>query len=358
MADGVKVGLFLSNQQPPDRDPQAALQEQLAMVSYVRDRGWDSVFTGHHYLLDEVRKLQPVPFLARLAAETGDMQVGCCVLLLALHNPVEVAETLASLDVLSGGRLVFGAALGYREAEYAAFGIARGERASRFEHNLEIVTGLLEGATLTVDLPWCRLDGARLVNLPVQRPRPPIWVGANSDRAVARAARLGDTWIINPHARRDTVRTQLALFRAARAEHGRGPVEELPALKEVFCAETRAAAWERALPYLGEKYRTYLTWGQDSAMPDRDTLDRPIDELVDQRFVVGSPDDCLAELARWRDEVGVTHFVLRTEWSGLPFAHAQESLALLSEHVVPGLRRRAADGPDAPRVHSEPDKEE
>jgi alkanesulfonate monooxygenase SsuD/methylene tetrahydromethanopterin reductase-like flavin-dependent oxidoreductase (luciferase family) len=331
----VKVGLFLSNQQPPERDPLEALDEQLAMVAYAREHGWNSVFTGHHYLLEEVRKLQPVPFLARLAAETGDMQVGLCVLLLALHNPVEVAETLASLDVVTGGRLVFGAALGYREEEYAAFGVARGERTRRFEANLDVVTRLLEGQAVTVDLPWCRLEGARLVNRPVQRPRPPLWVGANSDRAVARAARMGDTWIINPHARRDTVRDQVALFRTARA--GR-PVAELPALKEVFCAETREAAWERCLPYLGTKYRRYLAWGQDTAMPDGDSLDRPVAELVDQRFVVGSPDDCLEELARWRDEVGVTHFILRTEWSGMPSALARRSLELLTERVIPRLR--------------------
>ncbi|MPZ88620.1 MAG: LLM class flavin-dependent oxidoreductase [Nitriliruptorales bacterium] len=339
----VKVGLFLSNQQPPDRDPLRALHEQLEMVAFVRDHGWDSVFTGHHYLLEEVRKLQPLPFLARLCADTGDMEVGLCVLLLALQNPVDVAENLASLDVISGGRLVFGAALGYREQEYAAFNIPRGQRVERFERNLDIVTRLLEGEEVSADLPWCRLDGARLVNRPVRRPRPPIWIGANSDRAVARAGRMGDTWIINPHARRDTVRQQVRVFAAARAERGadRRPAE-LPALKEVFCAETREQAWERCLPYLGEKYRTYLSWGQDTAMPDRDSLDKPVEQLVDQRFVIGSPDDCLEELERWRDDVGVTHFILRTEWSGLPHELARESLELINERVIPALR---AGGP-------------
>ena len=335
----ISVGLFLSNQQPPERDPLEALDEQFAMVHYVRDHGWDSVFTGHHYLLDEVRKLQPVPFLARLSAETGDMRVGIAILLLSLQNPVEVAETVASLDVVTRGKLVFGAGLGYREAEHDAFVVAKGDRVHRFERNLEIVTRLLEGERVSVDEPWCRTDGAQLINRPVQQPRPPIWIGANSDAAIERAGRLGDTWIVNPHARRDTVAQQMARFRAARSSVGKTPEpQELPALKEVYCAETREQAWAQCLPYLGAKYRTYLAWGQDTAMPSGDSLDRPVEDLVDQRFIVGSPDDCLSELRAWRDEVGVNHFILRTEWSGMPFELAQRSLRLLAEDVIPRLR--------------------
>jgi len=338
----VSVGLFLSNQQPADRDPIVALDEQFTMARMVRDHGWDSVFTGHHYLLEEVRKLQPVPFLARLSAETGDMRVGIAILLLTLQNPVDVAETIASLDVVTRGKLVFGVALGYREEENEAFAVARDERVHRFETNLSVVTRLLEGETVDLDESWCRLKGARLINRPVQQPRVPIWIGANNGNAIRRAARMADTWIINPHARRDTVKEQVEEFRAERRLLGlvEQPTE-LPALKEIYCAETRQQAWEECLPYLGKKYRTYLAWGQDTAMPTGDSLDRPVDELVDQRFIVGSPDDCLEELRAWRDEVGVDHFILRTEWAGMPPELAQRSLQLLCEDVIPRLR---ADG--------------
>ncbi len=339
MVDQVAVGLFLSNQQPPERDPVEALDEQLDMARYVRDHGWDSVFTGHHYLLDEVRKLQPVPFVARLAAETGDMRVGIAIMLLTLQNPVEVAETVASLDVLTRGKLVFGVGLGYRDAEHEAFAVDREDRVHRFEANLDVVTRLLEGERVDVDLPWCRVHGQRLINRPVQTPRMPIWIGANNTKAIQRAARQADTWIINPHARRDTVREQIDVFRDARLAAGRSPEPtELPALKEIYCAETRAQAWEECLPYLGAKYRSYLAWGQDTAMPTGDSLDRPVGDLVDQRFIVGSPDDCLEELRAWRDEVGVDHFILRTEWSGMPIELARRSLTLLSEDVIPRFR--------------------
>lgn len=334
----VTVGLFLSHQQPPDADPVRALSGQLEMVRLVRDAGWASVMTGQHYLLDEVRKLQPFPFLARIAADAGDMRIGVAILLLALHNPVQVAEDVATLDLISGGRAVLGVGLGYREAEYAAFGVPKEEAVRRFETNLRVVVELLEGRSVDVDAPWCRTSGARLTNLPIQRPRPEVWIGANADAAVRRAARSGDTWLINPHARRDAVARQLELFRAERVAHGLAPDPvRLPALKEVFCAPTREQAFRQCLPHLGEKYRHYLAWGQDGAMPQDDTLDRPLDELVEDRFIIGTPEDCLRMLAAWRDDLGVDTFLLRTEWVGMPHEVAMGSLGLLAETVVPAL---------------------
>lgn len=338
MADRTRVGLFLSHQQPPHADPVQGLHDQLEMVRFVRDAGWDLVMTGQHYLLAEVRKLQPLPFLARIAAESGEMRLGVAILLLALQNPVQVAEEVATLDVISGGRFVLGAGLGYRDEEYAALGVPKAEGVARFETNLRVVKELLAGGRVHVDAPGLRLDGARLENLPVQRPRPPLWIGANADAAVRRAARMGDTWMINPHARRDAVRRQLAMFRSERIGLGLPPdPSDLPALKEVFCAPTREEAFRACLPYLGEKYRHYLSWGQDRAMPDGDTIDLPIEQLVDDRFVIGTPEDCLRTLAAWRDDLGVDTFLLRTEWVGMPHRTAMGSLELLAETVVPAL---------------------
>lgn len=222
----IQVGLFLSNQQPPGRNLVRALDEQLVLVHEARDDGWDSVFTGHHYLTDVTCKLQPVPLLARLAPEAGDMRMGLAVLLLALRNPVHVAETMAALDVVCGGRLVLGVGLGYREVEARAFGIpsTRG-MVERFEANLEVLRNLWSGRPTHVDLPWCRLDGAVLTTQPHQHPHPPIWIGANSDIAVRRAAQLEDAWIVNPHAHLDVVARQLELFRSSKPNDAADPNE-------------------------------------------------------------------------------------------------------------------------------------
>lgn len=338
MAMPVTCGLFLSHQKPPQEDPIVALRQQLEMVRVTRDAGWDMIMTGQHYLLEEVRKLQPLPFLARIAAESGDMRLSAGILLLALQNPAQAAEEVGTLDVITGGRFVLGTGLGYREAEFNALGVSKKEGVHRFETNLRIVTELLEGKRVTVDEPWCRMDDAVLQNRPVQRPRPPIWIGANADPAVERAAKMADTWIVNPHAKKETVVRQLELFRATRIEAGLSPdPDTLPVIKEIFCAETREEAFRNCLPYLGEKYRHYVAWGQDGATPSDDSIDLPIEELVDERFVIGTPDDCMKVLSAWRDELNVDHFIFRTEWVGMPNDVAMSSLRLLSETVVPAL---------------------
>ena len=333
----VRVGLFLTNQQPVGRDMVGALDEQIAMLHAARDAGWHSVWAGQHYLSEGLAHVQPQPYLARLAPEAGDMAVGIGILLLALHNPVEVAEAYATLDVVCRGRLVFGVGLGYRQVEYDAFGVPKGDRVRRFEENPRIVEALWRGEAVDADSAWCRLRGARLTVLPVQRPRPPLWMAANNDAAVARAARLADTWFINPHATTATVRRQVELFDDVRRTEGLGPLRERPLMREVFCAPDRKSARELAQPYLSSKYRTYAEWGQDKVMPDRESFDVAYDELEQERFVVGSPEDCLRQLLPWR-ELGVDHFVFRTHWSGMPLESSLRSIELLAEEVVPVLR--------------------
>lgn len=341
----MKFGLFLTNQHPVGTDQVRALEEQLQLMRAARDAEWDSVFGGQHYLSEGVTHIQPLPYLARLAAQSGDLQVGMGISLLALQNPLDAAENFASLDVVTGGRLVFGVGLGYRDVEYDAFGIGKQGRVRRFEENLAIVIRLWSGESVDADLPWCRLSGARLNLLPVQRPRPPIWMAANSDRAVERAARLADTWMINPHATTNTIRRQVALYRRSREEAGTGTGAGLPLTREIFCGRTRAAAVEAAAPYLAGKYRTYAAWGQDKVLPEDVSFEMAYGDLASQRFIVGSPEDCLEQLLPWRDEVGVDHFIFRTHWSGMPVEDAESSIDLLTREVIPVLSERASADP-------------
>ena len=334
----VQIGLYLTNQHPVGSDLVEALRGQIRLLHHARERGWDSVWGAQHFLAT-MAMTQPVPFLARLAAEAGEMRVGLGVLLLALANPLEVAETSASMDVVCGGRFTLGVGLGYRDVEFDAFGIPRRERVRRLEQNLRLVEALWAGEAVSADLPWCRLNDARLTILPVQRPRPPLWMAADSDRGVERAARLADTWIINPHATRSTIARQLELFHRVRRELGRPPLAELPAIKEVVCAATRRRALEIAEPYLTAKYEAYRAWGQDAELPADETFELPFEQLLQERFVIGTPDDCLGQLLAWRDELGVDHFIFRPFWSGMPVDTALESMDLLSREIVPVLQR-------------------
>ena len=334
----VQAGLFLTNQHPAGADLVAAQRGQIDMVRHARDNGWDSVFAGQHFLPTSMAMLQPVPFLARIAADSGSMRLGLGILLLPLLNPVYVAETVASLDVLSGGRLIFGVGLGYRDVEYAAFGLSRADGVDRLETNLDIIDALWSRDNVSVDVPWCRLANVSLNVKPVQKPRPPLWFAANSDAAVRRAARLGDAWMINPHATFKTIRRQLDLYHAAVREAKRPTVTELPMMREIYCGPDAETAWDRAGPYLASKYKVYANWGQDRVMPTAENFGEPIQDLASDRFIIGSAEDCIEALLPWRDDIGINHFIFRTHWSGMPPDIALESMKILSDQVIPRLK--------------------
>jgi alkanesulfonate monooxygenase SsuD/methylene tetrahydromethanopterin reductase-like flavin-dependent oxidoreductase (luciferase family) len=344
----MKVGVYLTNQHPPRTDMVSALEEQLVMVRAARDRGWDAVATGQHYLSEGMVQLQLVPFLSRLAAEAGGMMGIAGVLLLPLHNPVEVAEHIASLDVIWKGNFVFGVGLGYREVEFDAFRVPRGQRLRRFEEYLVLVKRLWTEEAVSIDTDVCRLDKVTMTIRPIQRPHPPIWFAATTDQAVCRAARLGDTWFISPHATWPTVAHQLSLYRAERSRLGLPLPRELPMFREIFCAKDRRAALEIAGPVLAEKYGAYARWGQDEALPSGETFQRPFEELAKDRFILGSPEECYEQLRPCWEKLGVNYLLLRTHWSGLPLGAALQSMRLISDELLPALQRMSIAGGGSP----------
>ena len=334
----MKIGIFVTNQNPVGSDMVAALEEQYLMTRLARDRGWDAVATGQHYLSEGMSQLQLIPFLARLQAEAGEMTGVAGILLLALHNPVEVAECIASLDVIWRGNFVFGIGLGYRDVEFDAFQVPRGRRVGRFEECIDIVKRLWTEDKVSADTDVCRLDNVTLTCRPAQRPHPPIWVAANGDNAIRRAARIGDTWFVNPHATMATTIRQLGVYREELARLGKPFPRVLPIVKEIFCARDRATALALAGPYLAAKYKVYASWGQDAVMPAGETFRQPFESLLQDRFVLGSPEDCYEQLrSTW--EAGAYFIFFRTQWSGMPVGHALSSMRLISDELLPALRR-------------------
>jgi len=336
----MKIGIILNNMHSLPTDLVRLLDEQIEMVHAARDGGWDAFLASMHYLNDgNLVALQQVPLLARLQAEAGDMTMGVAIFLLNLHNPVYTAETMATLDVIARGKFVLGIGLGYRDVEFDAFGVVKGQRVRMFEEYLDVVKRLWAGEAVDYDGPGCRLEGVTLNLRPVQQPRPPIWMGANHDNAVRRAARLGDCWYINPHATLSTNRRQMALFLEERKAAGLPLPTDVPCRKEIFCAETREKAMEMTAPYLGEKYRIYTRWGQDKVMPDDESLDQPFEKLLQERFVIGTPEDCYEQLRPYWEELGVTSFVFRIHFIGMPIENALHAMNMISKELLPELRK-------------------
>jgi alkanesulfonate monooxygenase SsuD/methylene tetrahydromethanopterin reductase-like flavin-dependent oxidoreductase (luciferase family) len=336
-----ELGLFLNVQHPPERPAQDVVREILEHVRVARECGFASIWAGQHFLSHPYQMLQTVPLLARVAAETGDMTIGTGIALLPLLNPVEAAEHAATLDAISGGRFVYGVGAGYRAEEDRAFGLPKGRRAGAFEAKLAVVQRLLAGERVSASGDGYELHDASLALVPPVPP--PIWIAANSDAAVERAARLSDAWFVNPHTRLDELERQIALFDAARAAAGRPERTVTPILKEVCVADSDEEALACASPYLKAKYEAYVAWGQSDVLPGGDTLRREFDALTaGGRFIIGSPESCAAQLREHIERLGADHIVVRVQWPGMPSEFAVRSIRLLAREVLPAL----ASAPD------------
>jgi alkanesulfonate monooxygenase SsuD/methylene tetrahydromethanopterin reductase-like flavin-dependent oxidoreductase (luciferase family) len=248
--DSMNFGLIVSKQHPPGVSMVDRFREHIEQVRAARDAGFDLIVMGQHFLSTPFQEMQSLPALARLAADAGTMRVGATVILLPLLNPVDVAEQVATLDVITEGRFIFGVGLGYREEENEAFGIAPKERVGRLVEGLEVIKRLWSGDEVTHHGRFFHLTRARMMLRPVQRPHPPIWFAANNDAAVVRAARLGDAWVINPHAKLAILERQMGVYRQALREAGRSFPAELPIIKELYVASDRRTALQECRPFL------------------------------------------------------------------------------------------------------------
>lgn len=333
----MQFGFLASNQSHPGTSAADRFQETIEHVRLARDLGFATVSMGQHFLSTELQGLQPAVVAARLAAEAGDMRIAIGIYLLPLLNPVAIAEEAASLDVITGGRFIFGVGLGYREVEDRAFGLRKGERVLRLVQHLDVIKRLWAGEAVNFNSPYCQLDNARLMLQTVQKPHPPVWVAANNDRAVERAAEIGDAWLINPHATLQTISRQMTLYRDALERLGKPFPSELPMMREICIADTHDKAVQLARPYLEQKYKTYVQWGQHKVLPGDDDMTQSFEALTQDRFILGDPSECADELQRCVEHTGANHFLFRFRWPGMPSDVIIQSMRLFMEKVQPKL---------------------
>lgn len=338
----MKFGIMVMPQHLRTDVPVERFRQTVALTRLARDAGFDSIACGQHFLAPPYQNLQSIPLLARLAAESGSMSLVLSVVLLPLYNPALLAEDVASLDVISEGRVVFGVGLGYRDVEYQAAGIRRAERIPRFEETLTLIRRLWTEDDVTFHGRHFDLDHATCTIRPVQRPHPPIWVAANNDSAIRRAGRLRCAWLVNPHATTETLIRQTALYREALAAAGQEADSagdlEFPIIKELHVADTHEEALAVARPYLEKKYQAYADWGQDKELPGDESFRISFDELARDRFILGSVEEVVEQIDAQHRRLGVDHFIFRIWWPGMPVEHASRVVELLGAHVLPKFR--------------------
>jgi alkanesulfonate monooxygenase SsuD/methylene tetrahydromethanopterin reductase-like flavin-dependent oxidoreductase (luciferase family) len=241
---------------------------------------------------------------------------------------------------MSGGKVIFGIALGYREVEFLAFGTTQRQRVQRFEENLEAIKRLWTEDVVDMTGSHFTLRGASAPTKPLQKPHPPIWIGANADPAIRRAARLGDCWYVNPHNRIDTIVRQVEVYKQALDACGKPFPREFPARREVFVARSRAEALRLCAPYLAAKYEAYNQWGQSQAMPEGDNdLGVDFDDLIRDRFLLGSPEEVAEQMLTLHRTTGINHLIMSVQWPGMPQSLVLDELHMLAEEVMPKVRQ-------------------
>lgn len=346
----MNFGVLIMPQHPRTDPPEKRFRECVQQAIVARDAGFDAITAGHHYLSPPYQSLQSVPLLARLAADSGDMRLCTSIVLLALLNPVQVAEDIATLDVICGGRLIFGIGLGYREVEYEAFGVERKDGVGRMLEGLELIKRLWTEEEVTFEGKFFQLHRATCTIRPLQRPYPPIWIAANADAAVERTGRLGYPWFINPHAALPTIERQWDLYRRALAGAGHPLPTARPITLELHVAPKREEAIATAQPFLAAKYHAYADWGQDKVLPGDESFRVAFEALARDRFILGSPADVIEQLERRVERLESNFFVFRVGWPGMENHKILRVLELMGAHVLPHFHRKyGRDGDARPR---------
>ena len=146
----MQFGIMMRGQFPKDDEVAVHFAKMMEQARLAEKYGYHSITKGAHYSTYPLQDLQQIPFLCRVAAEAPSLRLNTGVLLLALHKPLDVAEQLGTLDIMTNGKLIFGCGVGYRDIEFAAFGTSKKERASRFEENLAAVKRLWTEETVTM----------------------------------------------------------------------------------------------------------------------------------------------------------------------------------------------------------------
>ena len=334
----MKIGLFLNTQSSGDKTLAQQIVESVEQTRAARDAGFDLIGCGEHYLSAPYQMAASLPFLARMAAEAGDMQVAASVLLLPLHNPVALAENLATMDAICNGRFVFGIGLGYRDEEYGSFGVTSKERVGRMREVLEATKLLLTEDEVEYNGKYFQIAKTRSTTRTVQQPHPPVWVAANADVAIRRAARWGYAWLINPHATMTTVVGQLAMYREELAKADQPTPVDMPMMRELYVADDRDTAYAESRPFLEGKYAAYASWGQDKALPGEESFSVPYQDLARDRFLLGSPDEIVSEIKRYDEELGVNYLIFRMQWPGMPQKNALEQIERMGREVIPRVK--------------------
>jgi alkanesulfonate monooxygenase SsuD/methylene tetrahydromethanopterin reductase-like flavin-dependent oxidoreductase (luciferase family) len=346
----VRIGLQWSFRNPAfARVPWDELyRDHLDLIAESEALGFDDAWLSEHHFVDDGYSPSLFAIAGAVAARTTRMRIGTFLLLLPLHNAVEVAESTATLDVMSGGRFDLGVGLGYRRAEFEGYGISSRTRGKRADEGLEVIRGLLSGEKVTFEGQYVHVRDLRITPPALQHPHPPIWVGGTSPKGVDRAARLGFNYLSAGPAERTKI------YDDALRSYGRDPQDfRIAAMRAVYVAPTREEAWAVAahpLHHTAEGYVQWMAESNDEGDVHTQIIVPPVEEIIrsqsfdffGEQALVGTPEDAVEQLEDYLSRGRITHLVCKLSLPGMTTEEIRAGMQLFARDVMPHFRERAA----------------
>ncbi len=340
----VQVGIGLFTGQIPagsDRTFEREYRETLELVRLAEALGFDSVWVSEHHGASDGYLPSLLPMLAAFAAATERITLGTGVVLTPLHDPLRLAEDTAVVDQLSGGRLILGLGIGWREEEFRMFGVPLAERVQRTSETVEILRRAWTGRRFSFEGRSFRYDRVRVTPPAAQPGGPRIFLGGYAERAVRRAGRLGDGYITDD-AGLDALRRTVGIAEQGARDAGRDPRSlELALLQNAFVSRGDDA-WDIARPGAIHQIGAYAAWDAGHDTPEHDSLEPAADEAEIRRWTpAGGPEDVARALrplvSAFGDRPGF-HLVVRLHYPGMDLETAARATELFAEEVLPALK--------------------
>jgi len=336
---------------PPfiDRAASVPYRQTIELAQAAEAAGFDSLTLGQHHFMSDVVS-DPFAVLTTIASHTSRLRLGTSIYLLPLHHPLHVAEQVATLDEISGGRAILGVGVGWSPHEYSAFGASTSERGARIEEALAILRRVWTEEDVSHDGRFWSFPALTLQPRPIQDPRPPLWVAGVAPKAIDRAARLGDLWLCDPVQTRPEIERLRGLYVDACAAHGREPAWML---RRYVRLGDRGAIERNWLPGFVDRNLAY--WRHSTEGPAErvlfDRLDRgePISkiDIARDRFLWGSAADVVAELEAYRRleptdfSVSFSGGMTATRWetrTATDYADYLASIEIFGREIIPKFR--------------------
>jgi natural product biosynthesis luciferase-like monooxygenase protein len=314
------------------RTSQRFYAELLEQAEAAEALGFASFWIAEHHFHEYGGIPSPPVWLAAAAERTKRIRLGAAVVVLPFRNPLLVAEEYAMVDVLSGGRLNLGAGSGYLRHEFEGFGLDPEEKRERFDEALDIVLKAWTGERFSYRGRFHTVADVQLNVVPLQKPRPPVWIAVLRNEAAAQVGKKGFPVMMIPYATTERI-AELAetvtAFRDAYADSGGDPRDAtVPFGLHTYVSDSFERATAEARAAMDRYVRTRLYAKQ-----------RPYQTLVDKHLIAfGSPEDVI-RVARLYEQAGLTDFLAIMNFGGLPHERVLRSMELMARHVFPAFAR-------------------